>query len=218
MMTMQDRIGVAPIRREYEPPAPPHERSGLAQLQGGHLGAWSVLTSPREVANVERRPRNVQSGTWTSTPTTWTSGWIVDALKELAEIDDEIAEERFPEIGSTVKDEAERILKSLAWHPLTPAVYPTSDAEIAIQLQSSGSPGSVLILLNNDGQADCYAHFRGRNRRAHYDAASDLPDDFLREQLRALTGERPAIQARMAGWLGLTSFAAMAPQGFGKAP
>ena len=111
---------------------------------------------------------------------------IAGALTELSEVDDEIAEEHFPAIDSTVKREAERILKRLARHPLAPAFYPTPDAEIAIHFQSSDSPGSVLVLLSNDGQVDCHAHIRGRNRHAHYDTASDLPDDFVREQLREL--------------------------------
>ena len=77
---------------------------------------------------------------------TWSSDWITDALAELSEVDNEIAEERFPEIDSTVKDEAERILESLVWHPLAPTVYPTRDAKIAIHFQSSDSPGLVLVL------------------------------------------------------------------------
>ncbi len=120
-MTMQAGVGAVPIGREYRLPAFAHELSGLAQLQGGHSSGWSVLTSPRGAANVKRRSWNLQSGTRISTPMTWTSDWIADALAELSEVDDEIAEERFPEIDSIVKDEAERILKSLVRHPLAPA-------------------------------------------------------------------------------------------------
>ena len=198
-MTMQPGIGAVPTRRGYELPVPAHERPRAGAASGrGHPSGWGALTLQRGAVNMVRRPWNVQSGIWTSTPTTWTSGWIADALTELAEIDDEIAEECFSELGPAVKREAERILKSLAWHPLAPAIYPTPDAEVAIHFHCPHSSGSVLILLNSDGQADCYAYIRGHRRRARYDTASDLPDDFVREQLRASTGRRDV--ASPMGW------------------
>ena len=40
--------------------------------------------------------------------------WLADALAELAEIDDEIAEENLPEVSSAMKAEAERILRAVA--------------------------------------------------------------------------------------------------------
>lgn len=112
--------------------------------------------------------------------------WLADALAALASVDEEIAEEDLPEIDSATKMEAERLLADLARHPQAPTVYPTQDAEIAIHFKSSDLPDSVVILLNDSGQADCYAYTGGRSRRAHYETSSDLPGAFVLEQLRRL--------------------------------
>ncbi len=124
------------------------------------------------------------------------SAWLEDALAVLAEVDDEITEDGLPEINSSARKEAERIIVSLAWHPWAPTVYPTQDAEIAIHFKSPDLPNSVVILLNNHGQGECYAYTGGNSRRAHYDASSDLPDSFVMEQLRGLTPGRMAVSAK----------------------
>ncbi len=121
--------------------------------------------------------------------------WLADALVALGEVDDEIAEENLPEINDAIKTEARRIVTALARHPWAPTVYPTQDAEIAIHFKSRDLPNSVVILLNNGGQAECYAYTSGKSRRAHYDVSSDLPDGFVMEQLRALTRRQRATWA-----------------------
>ena len=98
--------------------------------------------------------------------------WLADALAELAEVDDEIAEDNLPEVGSATKAEAERIIRALAGRDPAPAVYPTQDAEIALHFESPGRPGAVLVLLRDDGRADCHAYIGGRSRRAHYEKNS----------------------------------------------
>ena len=119
-------------------------------------------------------------------PLTSDAAWLSDVLTELEKIDEEIAEEELPEIRSTTKKEARRIIEALTGHPVAPTVYPTQDGELAIHFKSLGSPNATVILLNNDAGADCYSHTKGRNRRAHYDDSSELPDDFVRAQLRTL--------------------------------
>lgn len=118
------------------------------------------------------------------------SAWLADALQALAELDDEIVEDGLPEIGASVRKEAERIIVGLARHPWAPTVYPTRDAEVAIHFKSPDSPGSVVVLLDNHGRAECYAYTGGHSRRARYDASSDLPNGFLMKQLAALTPPR----------------------------
>ena len=115
--------------------------------------------------------------------------WLADALAELAEVDDEIAEDHLPEVGTATKAEAERIVRALAGcSPASPApaVYPTQDAEIALHFKSPGRLGTVLVLLRDDGRADCHAYIGGRSRRAHYGTSSDLPDAFVLDQLDRL--------------------------------
>lgn len=124
------------------------------------------------------------------------STWHADALAALEAIDEEIGEEHFPEINAATKAEAKRIIGALARRPSAPTVYPTQDAEIAIHFKAPDSPNSVVILLNNNGQADCYAYTGGSSRRAHYDICADLPDGFLEEQLRALAPVRVDVSSQ----------------------
>ena len=112
--------------------------------------------------------------------------WIDVALSELDSIDDEVAEEAFPEIRPATKDRTRRIIFSLSTQPIPPTVYPTGDGEIALYFKSPVSKGSVLILVGNDGQGACFSYVNGKNRRARYDDASELPDVFIRAQLRQL--------------------------------
>ena len=117
-------------------------------------------------------------------------GWLADALAELAEVDDEIAEDHLPDVCAAAKAEAERIVRALAGRsPASPApaVYPTQDAEIALHFKSPGVSGTVVILLRDDGRADCHAYVGGRSRHARYDTSSDLPDAFVLDQLDRLT-------------------------------
>ena len=124
------------------------------------------------------------------------SAWLADALAALTRIDDEIAEDNLPAVNTATKAEAERLIRALAHHPCDPSVYPTQDGEIAIHFKSSSRPDSVVILLNNGGQAECYAYTGGRSRRAHYDVSSDFSIGFLEDQLRALAPERVGVSAR----------------------
>ena len=130
------------------------------------------------------------------------SDWLAEALAALAEVDDEIAEEELPPIDGATKTEAKRIIKALARrHPLSPTIYPTQDAEIAIHFKSPDRPDVVVILLNNSGQASCYAYIDERGRRSHYDTSSDLPDAFVLDQLLRLTPPgRAAVSTPDAGF------------------
>lgn len=119
------------------------------------------------------------------------TSWLASVLRALGEVPDEIAEDELPEINAVAMKEAERIIRGLARYPQPPTVYPTQDAEIAIHFRAADSPDSVVILLSDSGQADCYAYTSGRSRHAHYDAPSDLPDDFVMAQLRALAPSAP---------------------------
>ena len=130
------------------------------------------------------------------------SRWLADALTELAEVDDEIAEDDLPQVSDATKAEAERLVRALAWTPLAPSVYPTQDAEIALHFKSPGVSGTVVILLSDGGRADCHAYVDGRSRRAHYQNSSDLPDAFVLDQLRRLTPpSRAAVSTPDAGFL-----------------
>jgi len=125
--------------------------------------------------------------------------WLAEALEELAEIDDEVAEEHYPAIQDAAKMEARRIIEALAQHPDAPAVYPTPDVEIAIHFKSPKSPNSVLILLNDTGGADCFAYINEMSRRAHYATSSEIPDSFVFERLRSMSPGPDGLSARGDG-------------------
>ena len=112
--------------------------------------------------------------------------WIQAAMMELDCIDDEVAEEALQEIRSDTKDKARKIMFALMDQPIAPTVYPTSDGEIALYFKSPATTSSVLLLVGNDGQAACFSYINGKNRRARYEDATELPDEFVRAQFRDL--------------------------------
>ncbi len=114
--------------------------------------------------------------------------WLTGVIGELAEIDNEVAEEALPELLADTKQHARRIIFALAKQSIAPTVYPTTDGEIALYFKSPVAASSVLILIGNNGQAACFSYINGKNRRARYDDAADLPDEFVKAQIGALKG------------------------------
>jgi len=112
--------------------------------------------------------------------------WYADALKQLEELDAEVAEERLPEISSNTKQQAKIIIKKLKNQSLAPIIYPTEEGKIVIQFKSPVEPSIVAIELDNNGQGACFSYINGKNRRARYQDSSELPDGFVREQLQLL--------------------------------
>lgn len=116
------------------------------------------------------------------------AGWMPNALAQLNQVDEETAEEGYPPISDAAKRSAECLLFSLGGSPIAPAVYPSMDGEIAIFFKSPIEASALLILVDKHGGAGCYASIHGVSRRRRYDDSSVLPDEFLKEQLRALGG------------------------------
>ena len=115
--------------------------------------------------------------------------WFNAALADLNDIEKEVAEESLPAILPETRDKARKILLALARQTLAPTVYPTVDGEVALYFKSPVAASSVLLVVANDGQGACFSYVNGKSRRARYEDAAELPDDFVREQLRRLTGE-----------------------------
>ncbi len=112
--------------------------------------------------------------------------WYLSALKELDELDTEIAEEGLPEITTDMKKEARRIIEKLKNQPLAPIIYSTEEGEIVIQFKSPVKPSIVAIELDNKGEGACFCYINGKNRYARYQDCSELPDGFVKEQLQLL--------------------------------
>ena len=60
-------------------------------------------------------------------------------------------------------------------------VYPTPDAEVAIDAPGDGS--SVVLLCDASGGVLCMANLPDGYRRKAYSTADSLPDSFIRESL-----------------------------------
>lgn len=118
---------------------------------------------------------------------TVSNDWLRDALAELEQIDQEAIEEGYPLSNEASRENTKHIITELAKRSYpTPAIYPTEDGEIAILFQNRTAKTGVLILCDRDGGAACFSTTAGKKRRARYDDASDLPDAFIRDELRKL--------------------------------
>lgn len=118
-------------------------------------------------------------------------GWIVHALAQLDQIDEEAAQEGYPSIGNEAKRRVRDLLFAMSRSSVAPAVYPSMDGEIAIYFKSPTATAALLILVDNKGGAGCYSSIHGESRRVRYDDSSQLPDEFVKAQLRTLGG--PAL-------------------------
>lgn len=112
--------------------------------------------------------------------------WYANALKELDELDAEVAEEGLPEITPDIKKEARRIIEKLKNQPLAPIIYSTEEGEIVIQFKSPVKSSIVAIELDNSGEGVCFCYINGKNRYARYQDCSELPDEFVKKQLQLL--------------------------------
>ena len=160
----------------------PHKQSPSGEKS---LGSLPRPYSRAQHSQLQKQP--AQQAEAPQTPQSTISSWLHQARRELTEIDAEAAEEGFPNIRAEAKEEAHRILLALSGTPaVTAAVFPTMDGEVAIQFNSLRTSGAVVIEVGNEGGGACFASIGGRNRRARYSDASDLPDEFVRAQLLAL--------------------------------
>lgn len=162
---------------------------------GSPLNSQELFGQPRALPAIEGPSRNRMADVYnpwfvhanfTAFSKRPRTDWLQDALAELESIDDEITEEALPEIQSHTKDKARAIISALATQSVAPTVYPTMDGEVALYFKSPVATSSLLILVCNDGQAACFSHIAGKNRRARYEDATELPDEFVKAQLRAL--------------------------------
>ena len=113
------------------------------------------------------------------------SDWLSEAISELEQIDRLVEADGLAPIHESTKTEAKRILEALSPQSIAPVIYP-EDGELVIHFRAPKTPASLGIEISNDGEGACYTHIDGRNRSAHYAAASDIPDAFIRDRLRAL--------------------------------
>ena len=164
--------------------------SSYLPSSGGQTHAWeqmALLTPPQRTEPPPTLWNKhcyfvIDEAEWSSEPR---SDWLSKAISELEQIDSLAEADGLAPIHESTKTEAKRILEALNPQPIAPVVYPEDD-EIVIHFKAPEEPASVGIEIRNDGGGACYSHISGRNRSAHYGAASDIPDVFIRDRLRVL--------------------------------
>ena len=117
----------------------------------------------------------------------WKTSWIDDAIKQLGEIDEEIAEEGYPSINDNTKKTAKKILDVLNSEGMEydPVVYPTTEGEIAIDFRSRNY--SMLILVINEKSFETYSSvFNGATEYHSFTPPFKEFNDFIVSQLQAL--------------------------------
>ncbi len=111
---------------------------------------------------------------------------LLDALHDLDEAIAEAGEENFPEPSKTALTNARRLLSAMyRISPRRYEVYPTPDAEIAIDAPG-GHGRSVLLLCESDGGALCLVNMNGAHERMRFPDVGLLPDKFLGDTLTEL--------------------------------
>lgn len=115
------------------------------------------------------------------------TGWIDDLLKQLCELDEEIAEEGYPPVSDNAKLTAKQILvelDSLGINPPT-IVYSTMDGEIAISSKSQNY--SFLILIVDEENIESYSSFFNSDTECNkYTAPFKDFFDYLKTRLHQL--------------------------------
>lgn len=112
---------------------------------------------------------------------------LLDAQHDLDEAVAEAGEENFPKPSEMALTNARRLLSAMyRISPRRYEVYPTPDAEIAIDAPG-GHGRSVLLLCESDGGALCLVNMNGAHRRARYLSAGTLPNEFVCVNLAELS-------------------------------
>ena len=103
--------------------------------------------------------------------------WIDEAIRELGEIDEEIAEDGLPPIKDSVKLLAKRVLVKLDTMGIdnSPYIYPTMDGEIAIDFKSQNY--TLLVLIINENNIESYSSFFNSN--TEYNSFTAPFEDFF---------------------------------------
>ena len=133
--------------------------------------------SPEERASdAEARGRSVEP----SPESSGSSPWLADALRELDENDEAVAEDALPEIEPGTKTKAANLLRAIALRGVrtAPIVYPTESGEVAVYLHSRAADCAILLEIGNDGRGSfvCVSDRYGDRYAQNRDAA-DLPRD-----------------------------------------
>ena len=107
---------------------------------------------------------------------------FVEMMSDLQGVIEEARDEGYPPPSDLAVSNAKLLLERLyRFAPRRFEVYPTPDAEIAIDATGKGC--SVVLLCDSNGGVLCMANLPDGYRRKAYSTADSLPDSFIRESL-----------------------------------
>lgn len=107
-------------------------------------------------------------------------------LKQLQNINQEAIEENYPEISDESIALAKSILYKLCDFSIDPAVYPSMYGDVSIYFKSQSKPAAVLVRVVSDQCVVCHSSINGENKEKIYNEPSEIPDEFMKNQLQAL--------------------------------
>ena len=143
----------------------------------------------RQISSMHENTNKLALSLFSKVKHKWKTSWIDDAIKQLGELDEEIAEEGYPSINDKTKRTAKKILADLNSLKIesSPFGYPTVEGEIAIDFKSRNY--SMLILVINEKSVETYSSFFNSDTEyQNYSASFENIYDFTTSQLRALRG------------------------------
>ena len=114
--------------------------------------------------------------------------FLSEALEELGELEEYAAESELSPPAPLAKESARKFLRKVVREsPRCYAVSPWDGGKVVVHTRDAKGSG-IGVYFSAEGGASCYVTVagEGRNRRAHYDSARDLPDSFVLEALRKL--------------------------------
>lgn len=159
---------------------------GYERIRDMGIADVSSAQPPSTIASVTI----IMSKTFTSTSTEYESflwmpessapaAWLYEALDELAEVDEEAAEDGLDSPAATAKLTAEHVLRWLADNRVlpSPSVYPTRYGAVAIRFERVPDV-SIIIICSRDGRAACYLTVGDDKKRRHFEDALEVPDNL----------------------------------------
>ena len=111
---------------------------------------------------------------------------LSSALEDLDQVVEDASEDGFPSPSADALNSARHLLMDIyEIHPRRYEVYPTPDAEVAIDAPD-GQGSSVLMLCDSGGGVLCLVNLKGESHSRSYPSVSMLPDEFLVNSLLSL--------------------------------
>ena len=107
-------------------------------------------------------------------------------LKQLQYINQAAIEENYPEISDESITLAKSILYKLCDFSIDPVVYPSMYGDVSIYFKSESKPAAVLIRVVSDQCVVCHSSIDGENKERIYNEPSEIPDEFMKNQLQSL--------------------------------